>query len=54
MPQITKQYKFCAAHKYWNDEWNDDKNRDVFHDDVRLHGHNYDLYVTIKVNRISF
>tara|TARA_Y100001936_G_C15966445_1_gene608597 strand:+ start:740 stop:1144 length:405 start_codon:yes stop_codon:yes gene_type:complete len=48
MPQITKQYKFCAAHKYWNDEWDDDKNRDVFHDDVRLHGHNYDLYITVK------
>tara|TARA_B100000287_G_C20584690_1_gene761757 strand:+ start:125 stop:529 length:405 start_codon:yes stop_codon:yes gene_type:complete len=48
MPQITKQYKFCAAHKYWNDEWDDDKNRDVFHDDVKLHGHNYDLYITVK------
>jgi len=48
MPQITKQYKFCAAHKYWNNEWDNDKNIDVFDDDVKLHGHNYDLYVTIK------
>ena len=48
MPQITKQYKFCAAHKYWNDDWDQDKNIEVFDDDVRLHGHNYDLYVTIK------
>ena len=48
MPQITKQYKFCAAHRYWNDDWNETKNIEVFHDDVRLHGHNYDLYVTIK------
>ena len=48
MPQITKQYKFCAAHKYWNDNWDKDKNIEVFDDDVRLHGHNYDLYVTIK------
>ena len=48
MPQITKQYKFCAAHRYWNDDWNEAKNIEVFHDDVRLHGHNYDLYVTIK------
>ena len=48
MPQITKQYKFCAAHKYWNDNWDEAKNIEIFHDDVRLHGHNYDLYVTIK------
>ena len=48
MPQITKQYKFCAAHKYWNDNWDEDANIEVFDKDVKLHGHNYDLYVTIK------
>lgn len=48
MPQITKQYKFCAAHKYWNEKWDEEKNIKVFDNDVRLHGHNYDLYVTIK------
>jgi len=48
MPQITKQYKFCAAHKYWNDSWSEEKNKQVFADDVRTHGHNYDLYITIK------
>ena len=48
MPQITKQYKFCAAHKYWNDTWDEAKNIEVFDDDVKIHGHNYDLYVTIK------
>jgi len=55
MPQITKQYKFCAAHKYWNEKWDEEKNIKVFDNDVRLHGHNYDLYVTIKgpINRDS-
>ena len=48
MPQITKQYNFCAAHKYWNDEWDEAKNIDIFSDDIKLHGLNYDLYVTIK------
>ena len=48
MPQITKQYKFCAAHKYWNDNWDENKNIENFDKDVKLHGHNYDLYVTIK------
>jgi len=48
MPQITKQYKFCAAHKYWNDGWDENKNTEIFDKDIKLHGHNYDLYVTIK------
>jgi len=47
MPYLTKQFKFCAAHKYWNDKWDDDKNYQVFGDDVKVHGHNYVLDVTI-------
>ena len=44
---ITKEYKFCAAHKYWNADWNNKKNIKEFGDDTKLHGHNYDLLVTI-------
>lgn len=47
MPLITKQYKFCAAHKYFNPKWDDDKNYSVFGDDVKIHGHNYKLDITI-------
>ena len=47
MPFITKQFKFCAAHKYWNDSWNYDQNYKVFGDDIRVHGHNYILDITI-------
>ena len=47
MPLITKQYKFCAAHKYFNPKWDDSRNYSVFGEDVRLHGHNYELDVTI-------
>ena len=47
MPFITKQFKFCAAHKYWNDSWNHNQNYKVFGDDVRVHGHNYILDITI-------
>ena len=47
MPLITKQYKFCAAHKYFNPKWDADKNYSVFGDDVRIHGHNYELDITI-------
>ena len=48
MPHITKQFKFCAAHKYWNSSWSDEKNKEIFEDDVKIHGHNYLLDITIK------
>ena len=48
MPYITKQFKFCAAHKYWNTNWSDEKNKEIFENNVRIHGHNYLLDVTIK------
>ena len=48
MPFITKQYKFCAAHRYWNDTWSRDKNQEVFDKDINLHGHNYLLNITIS------
>ena len=48
MLQITKQYKFCAAHKYWNNKWDEKQNKRIFDEDIKVHGHNYDLYVTIK------
>ena len=50
MPQITKEYKFCAAHKYWNDKWDEEKNYEVFGDDIYNHGHNYILRITVKGN----
>lgn len=50
MVNLTKQYKFCAAHRYWNDNWTEEKNLKVFGDDVRIHGHNYILSITLKGN----
>ena len=47
MPFITKQYKFCAAHRYWNAHWTEEENKNVFGKDVYLHGHNYLLDITI-------
>lgn len=48
MPFITKKYKFCAAHKYWNDNWDLKENKSNFFDDIHLHGHNYQLFITIS------
>tara|TARA_B100001123_G_C14850389_1_gene843804 strand:+ start:51 stop:464 length:414 start_codon:yes stop_codon:yes gene_type:complete len=50
MIYLTKQYKFCAAHQYWNESWTEEKNDEVFGEDVKVHGHNYVLSVTVKGN----
>ena len=43
MPLITKEYKFCAAHQYWNNKWSKEENFNIFGDDIKNHGHNYIL-----------
>ena len=48
MIYLTKQYKFCAAHQYWNKNWSEAKNDEVFGEDVKVHGHNYVLSITVK------
>ena len=48
MSYLTKQYKFCAAHRYWNPNWSEAKNYEIFGEDVRIHGHNYILDITIN------
>jgi len=48
MVLITKEYKFCAAHRYWNSTWSKEKNIDIFGDDIKNHGHNYVLRITVR------
>ena len=48
MPFITKQYKFCAAQQYWNSEWSEEQNKNIFGKDIYIHGHNYLLDITIS------
>ena len=48
MPLITKEYKFCAAHQYWNNKWSKEENFNVFGDDIKNHGHNYILRITVQ------
>ena len=48
MPLITKEYKFCAAHQYWNNKWSKEENFEVFGDDIKNHGHNYILRITVQ------
>lgn len=47
---ITKQVHFCAAHQLYNPKWDDRENEVVFGPcaNKNWHGHNFDLFVTIK------
>lgn len=47
---ITRKESFCAAHKLYREEWPQEKNEQIFGkcSNPNWHGHNYDLYVTVK------
>ncbi len=44
---LTKTFKFCAAHRYHNPRWSQEENLAAFGDDHRIHGHNYELEVSL-------
>jgi len=47
---VTRREHFNAAHKVYNPDWDDAKNKEVFGGcaNPNWHGHNYVLYVTVK------
>ena len=47
---VTRQYRFCAAHRLHTDELSDDVNRKVFGkcNNLNGHGHNYTVFVTVR------
>ncbi len=49
---VTRRERFNAAHKLWNEEWSHDKNLEIFGKcaNPNWHGHNYELFVTVKGN----
>lgn len=50
MVYLTRLEHFNAAHKLYNPAWSKEKNEEVFGlcANENWHGHNFDLYVTIK------
>ncbi len=44
---LTKKFHFCAAHRYHQPEWSEERNREIFGADHRNHGHNYELEVSL-------
>jgi 6-pyruvoyltetrahydropterin/6-carboxytetrahydropterin synthase len=49
---VTRRERFNAAHKLHIATWSDEKNMEVFGkcSNPNWHGHNYELYVTVKGN----
>ena len=52
MVYLTRHEHFNAAHKLYNPNWSNEQNNAVFGvcANENWHGHNYDLYVTVKGN----
>jgi len=54
---ITRRFRFCASHRYFVSDWNEEQNQAAFglHTSKYGHGHNYTLDVTLKgeVNPIT-
>lgn len=50
MVYLTRVEHFNAAHKLYNENWSEEKNREVFGKcaNNNWHGHNYELFVTVK------
>jgi 6-pyruvoyltetrahydropterin/6-carboxytetrahydropterin synthase len=50
MVYLTRVEHFNAAHKLYHPDWSRERNEEVFGKcaNENWHGHNYDLYVTIK------
>lgn len=50
MMYLTRRERFCAAHRLFRPDWSDEKNKKVFGgcSNPNWHGHNYQLYVTVK------
>jgi len=48
MIQITRRETFNAAHRLFNPAWSEQKNFEVFGPCSRIHGHNWELFVTVE------
>lgn len=47
---ITKKAEFSASHRYWNPDWDEEKNKEIFGKNTSPlgHGHNFHLEVTVE------
>lgn len=52
---ITRRERFSSAHKLFNENISNDDNERLFGKCYELHGHNYELFITVTgtINKIS-
>ncbi len=50
MVYLTRREHFNGAHKLYNNNWSEEKNKEVFGkcSNLNFHGHNFELFVTVK------
>ncbi len=50
MLTVTRTIHFCAAHRLYNDSWDETKNREIFGkcSNEGGHGHNYTLKISVS------
>ena len=50
MLTLTRRERFNAAHKLYREDWTEEENKEVFGKcaNKNWHGHNYELFVTVK------
>ena len=50
MIYLTRRERFNAAHRLYREDWDDQKNLEVYGNcsNPNWHGHNYNLFVTVK------
>jgi 6-pyruvoyltetrahydropterin/6-carboxytetrahydropterin synthase len=50
MLTLTRRERFNAAHKLYREDWTEEQNKEVFGKcaNKNWHGHNYELFVTVK------
>jgi len=50
MIHVTRRERFSASHRLFREDWNDEKNLEIFDkcSYPNWHGHNYVIFVTVK------
>ncbi|HYC77156.1 MAG TPA: 6-carboxytetrahydropterin synthase [Planctomycetota bacterium] len=49
MFELRRTYRFCASHRFWRDDWSDDRNLQVFGKCALPHGHGHNYRFTLTI-----
>ncbi|MBE9467658.1 MAG: 6-carboxytetrahydropterin synthase [Bacteroidetes bacterium] len=45
---ITRRERFSSSHRLYREDWSEEKNFEIFDKCSNLHGHNYELFITVQ------